>query len=83
MIHNMGGYQAPGVLNIVLFFGFLSCIVGFPIPFISTFLVVAVLLWLLLFFGGFMMPAVTGMIINSAPDDLKELGSSFAYVCYN
>jgi len=29
------------------------------------------------------MPAITGMIIHSAPKGLKELSNSIAYVCYN
>ena len=82
-IHNMGGYDAPGVLGLVSILQFLAIIIGAPIPFITSFVFLLILLWLLLFLGGFMMPALTGMIISSVPTNLKETASSVAYICYN
>lgn len=83
VIHHIGGYHVPETLGIVCFFGFLSCIVGIPIPFMSSFLMVTGMLWLLLFLGGFMMPALSGMILHSAPKGLKALSASICYVFYN
>ena len=81
--HSLGGYHAPGIIKIVCFAGFLSCLFGIPIPFIDSFIIVALLTWLLLFIGGLMMPALAGMIINSAPRGLKEFSNSLAYLWYN
>jgi len=61
----------------------MTTLVGAPIPFVDSYYLITPLLWLVLFFGGFMMPTLTGIIISSAPGGLKTLSSSFAFFCYN
>ena len=39
-----------------------------PIPWMNEFYYVGILFWLLLFFGGFILPPVTGIMINSVGD---------------
>jgi len=46
--------------------GALMC--ALPIPWLSEFYQLAILFWLLLFFGGFILPTVTGIMINSVSD---------------
>jgi hypothetical protein len=41
------------------------------------------LFWLLLFFGGFILPPVTGIMINSVGDYQKSSANSIANLCYN
>lgn len=65
--HKLGGYSDPKSLSAVCLCGFLTTLVGIPIPFLDNYYIITPLLWLLLFFGGFMMPALTGIIISSAP----------------
>ena len=81
--HKLGGYTDPRSFSAVCLVGFLTSVVGVPIPFVDKVYIVVPLLWLLLFFGGFMMPALTGIIISSAPTNLKTLSNSFAFFCYN
>ena len=81
--HKLGGYSDPKSLSAVCLCGFLTTLVGIPIPFLDNYYIITPLLWLLLFFGGFMMPALTGIIISSAPARLKTLSNSFAFFCYN
>jgi len=81
--HKLGGYSDPKSFSAVCLCGFLTTLVGIPIPFLDNYYIITPLLWLLLFFGGFMMPALTGIIISSAPARLKTLSNSFAFFCYN
>jgi MFS family permease len=81
--HNLGGYTKPKVLSVVCFMGFLTSVVGIPIPFVDNYFVVTLMLWVLLFLGGFMMPSLTGMIISAAPRNQKSMATSFAFFCYN
>jgi len=56
-----------------------SCL---PIPFLA-FDVYAVLIWLLLFFGGALLPSVTGIMLNSVEEDKRTAANSIANLCYN
>lgn len=46
-------------------YGVLAFTAAAPVPFIHNFPLVAVLLWFVLFFGGALMPALTGILISS------------------
>ena len=60
LLDKYGGYTGPHALNICLFFGTMASLTGIPIPFFDDFRLVVAFLWFLLFFGGALMPAVTG-----------------------
>jgi len=45
--------------------GLLAAACAIPIPFLSEFYTVASLYWGLLFFGGFVLPPMTGIMIGS------------------
>ena len=40
--------------------GFMAALVGTPIPLVDSFALFTTFLWFLLFFGGFIMPSLTG-----------------------
>ncbi|OWY96412.1 Major Facilitator Superfamily (MFS) transporter [Phytophthora megakarya] len=44
---------------------------------------IAVFLWLMLFCGGSILPACSGIVISAAPPRLRPLASSVAYASYN
>lgn len=67
LLHYTGGYDGEKALTISAIEAFLASFTGTIIPFIDDFAVVVVLLWLLLFFGGSIVPAVTGIMICSVP----------------
>jgi len=48
--------------------GVCAMICALPIPFMDDFYYVGMLFWGLLFFGGFVLPPVTGIMINSVGD---------------
>ena len=41
------------------------------------------MIWFLLFFGGFMMPPLTGIMLNSVPENLRTSANSLANLSYN
>lgn len=65
MTNKLGGYNEPKSI----YFIFLASCVGIGsavlIPFFSNFYVCSSLLWLVLFFGGAMVPGLTGKIMSS------------------
>jgi MFS family permease len=40
-------------------------------------------MWLLLFFGGSIVPGLTGIMISSTPEKTKEIANSITHLCYN
>lgn len=61
----LGGYNNPRAKKIQCVMGLLSSLSGLPIPWLDEFKYVGPLFWLLLFFGGFVLPPVTGIMISS------------------
>ena len=60
-----GGYTSKLVLTTALYVAFSCMLVALPIPFISNFPLFCTLLWFLLFFGGSVLPCLTGIMLNT------------------
>ena len=67
LLHYTGGYDGENALKISTIEALLASLSGTMIPFLDNFALVLMLLWLLLFFGGSLVPAVTGIMICSVP----------------
>ena len=63
--HQIGGYTDPRALKLSCIVAVFANMSALPIPFMNSFLVVKVLLWMLLFFGGFILPIITGVMLSS------------------
>jgi len=61
----------------------MAAVSGAPLPFINNYVIFVLLMWLLLFFGGAIMPGMTCVMLNSAPVAHKEVANSLTYFCYN
>jgi len=61
----LGGYNSEKAAKICALTSIFCLGCAMPIPFLSNFKIVAVLLWFLLFFGGAILPAMTGMMLNT------------------
>jgi hypothetical protein len=83
LTHVCGGYNHPNAIKLILYVGLIGTILSLPIPFVVHFPTFLILFWLSLFSGGFIMPGMTGIMINSAPKKHKALANSIAYVSYN
>ena len=83
LTHLFGGYKHPNAIKLILYVGLTGTIVSLPIPFVNHIPTFLTLFWLSLFSGGFIMPGMTGIMINSVPRRQKALANSIAYVSYN
>lgn len=82
-MQSVGGYGSPQALGISCLMAFLATTVSLPIPFLDSFPAVIILLWLLLFFGGFMLPILTGILLNSVGFYERTVANSLANLSYN
>lgn len=63
--------------------GCLAVLSALSIPFLTDFYYVGRLLFLLLFFGGFINPPITGIMINSVAESQRTSANSIANISYN
>jgi hypothetical protein len=63
-----GGYNTILSKKINLAMGLGAVICSALVPLYANFVYVGILLWFLLFFGGFILPPITGVMINSVSD---------------
>jgi len=77
-----GGYNTIKSFKLLRLIGLCAVACALPIPFFSSFLVVGWLIWLLLFFGGFILPSLTGIMISSVGEYQKSQANSVANICY-
>ena len=79
----IGGYQSPLAVPLCLISGTFAFLFGIPIPFVTNFPVFCTFLWIQLFFGSFLMPSLTGVMINSVSKRQKAVANSIAFFSYN
>lgn len=70
LISRLGGYEHPNTIKICTCMAFIACLCAGPIPFVNSVWVFFVLMWLLLFVGGFIMPNLLGVMIASIPGNM-------------
>jgi len=78
----LGGYNTMKSFKVIRIVGVLAVCCALPIPFLPSFPYVAVFFWLLLFFGGSILPSLTGIMISSVGDYQKAQANSIANACY-
>jgi len=79
----MGGYKNPKSFTICLVVAFLGMLIALPIPFLNSKIWCYALIWLLLFSGAFLVPTLTGIMLNSVEESKKTTASSIATLGYN
>lgn len=80
-----GGYNHPKSMLVTAAVSVCAVLVSGPAGFIPSnlFYVQVFLLWCLLFTGGFMVPNMTGMMLNTVDEHLKTSANSLANLAYN
>jgi hypothetical protein len=63
--------------------GVLAVLSALPIPFLNNFYHFVTFVWFLLFFGGFVLPPITGIMLNSVTEYQRTSANSFANLSYN
>lgn len=81
--HKYGGYESPNALKIASLASVVALASALPVPFVNSFGLFLVFLWILLFAGGFIVPVVTGIILISVKPSLRTVASSLANLSYN
>lgn len=79
----LGGYNNIAAQKLQYYVAACALACAIPIPFLNSFLSVATLSWFLVFFGGFVLPTVTGIMINTVPPNQKTSANSLANLAYN
>mmetsp|Transcript_31517 Transcript_31517/g.72184 ORF Transcript_31517/g.72184 Transcript_31517/m.72184 type:complete len:224 (-) Transcript_31517:622-1293(-) len=89
VIDKLGGYKDDTGEAVVLILkvccGFAFCAAAFAVPSVlfTNFWAVLAMIWFLLFFGGALLPAATGISIAAVPSDLRALSTSVAMFTYH
>lgn len=83
ILDKLGGYTGKHAVDFILVSGLMSSISGIPVPFLDSFPGCIFCLWFQMFFGGAIMPAVTGVMISSVPKSMRAVGNSIAQLVGN
>lgn len=75
-INRKGGYENPTTIFYVFVFASIGIGAAVVIPFVDNFYLITSLLWIVLFFGGAMMPGLTGIMMVSVSPYLRAFGNS-------
>ena len=76
ILSKRGGYDSPKAVYLVFLFSAIGIGSALFIPFLNGFYESATALWIVLFFGGAMMPGLTGIMMASVPPYLRAFGNS-------
>ena len=86
-IDRVGGYQGVGGRAKTAFYCavFASIAIAFAIPaaFSKSFSVIIALIWLVLFWGGAIIPGATGLLLAAVNSDLRQFSSAISMFTYN
>ena len=83
VMHKLGGYETKNSAYALGLMGALCAACAIPIPWCNGFYGIAVLIWFLLFFGGFIMPPMTGIMLSSVSAFERSQAMSTATLIYN
>lgn len=80
---SIGGYTGERALDFCLAFAILASVFALPIPFLDNVFYVSICFWFLFFFGGSILPTLTGLMLNSVPQRYRSIASSLAQFIMN
>lgn len=87
LIDRYGGYigveQRAKSLGICMVLGITAFLISAVTTFFNDIYITAAFLWLLLFFGGSILPACTGIFISVVPAEHRALASSLSVMVFN
>ena len=79
----IGGYNSPKAFPLLFMAGLVSLVVSLPAPFANRRYTIYSLMWLLFFSGSFLLPTMTGIMLNSVKQNQRTTANSVATLCYN
>ena len=63
--NKMGGYNSKHIMPAVIVAAFICMASAIPVPYFDNFYIAASFLWSLLFFGAFILPILTGVMLST------------------
>eukprot|EP00743_Colponemidia_sp_Colp-15_P005689 GILK01006116.1.p1 GENE.GILK01006116.1~~GILK01006116.1.p1 ORF type:complete len:293 (-),score=44.29 GILK01006116.1:254-1069(-) len=82
----LGGYRGErleGAVRLCVHFGAMAVAFSVPIGFVPELIYLIPLTWILLFFGGAVMPTAAGILISVVPTEIKAFSSAVSIMAYN
>jgi MFS transporter, Spinster family, sphingosine-1-phosphate transporter len=76
VVSKKGGYENPRTVYYVFIFSAIGIGSALFIPFVDNLYAITILLWIVLFFGGAMMPGLTGIMMVAVSPYLRAFGNS-------
>ena len=70
-VDKVGGYETKKAMKVVLICAWCAALCAIPIPLMKNLGWFIPFMWLFLFFGGGLMPGLSGIMIDSVPTELK------------
>jgi len=87
VVDRLGGYkgahQRVVALELCATFGVLAFVFSLPLTFLNNIFAVVGLLWVVLLFGGAMLPACSGIVVSIIPRAYRPTSSSLALMVFN
>jgi hypothetical protein len=79
----IGGYESKHSILLCLIYGIFAGLFAIPVTYANGLTGFTIYLWLVLFFGGAIVPAITGIIISTGPLHLRGLANSITSILSN
>ena len=87
MVDVCGGYrgtkQRVVALRICAMLALVGCVMATPVTFSANIYVVVALLWMVMFCGGAVLPACSGIVVSVVPRRHRPVSSSLSLVVFN
>jgi predicted MFS family arabinose efflux permease len=83
LIQRLGGYTSKHALETCFKISIIAAVSGMFLPLVNNAYIFVIMMWLLLFFGGSIVPGLTGIMISSTHEKTKEVSNSITHLCYN
>jgi len=78
----IGGYESKHSILLCLIYAIFAGLFSLPITYTDEVLEFTIYLWLVLFFGGAIVPVITGIIISSVSNNLRGVANSLtSFLC--
>jgi len=78
-----GGYKSKYALPSCIGAASIVVVAAIIVPMIDDFKYLIMLIWTMLFCGGFVLPILTGVMLNEVENNVRPQANSIANLCYN
>lgn len=75
----IGGYESKHSIMLIVIFALCTTLTAIPITFVTNLIPFIIWLWIYLFFGGAILPGLTGIIISSLPPEYRGSANSLTF----